>query len=185
MDAAIDADEPDNLNDPNMTHSPHTLPAITVVTPSYNQGQFIESTIQSVLSQNYPILEYIVIDACSTDNTHEVLKKYESEITQIIIEPDKESANAFHKGLVLTNGEWFNWLNSDDVPMPVALLQLAMHARITRRICSTRLAPSIRMIFIFLAVLGTWPSRMNLKANVFNVASRKLETVQPRDYLLF
>ncbi len=106
-----------------------TLPAITIVTPSYNQGQFIESTIQSVLSQGYPNLEYIILDACSTDNTAEILKKYQHKITRIVIEPDSGSANAINKGLAMANGEWFNWLNSDDVLMPGALFQLAMHAQ--------------------------------------------------------
>ena len=104
-------------------------PRITIVTPSYNQGQFSEATIDSVLSQCYPNLEYIVIDACSTDHTVELLRKYEKYLSHLIIEPDRGSADAINKGLRMASGTWFNWLNSDDVLMPGALMQLADHAQ--------------------------------------------------------
>ncbi len=105
------------------------LPSITLVTPSFNQAEFIESTLDSVLSQNYPNLQYIVIDAGSTDGSIDILRRYEPHLSLLVIEPDKGSADAINKGLRLANGEWFNWLNSDDVLMPGALIQLAGHAQ--------------------------------------------------------
>lgn len=105
------------------------LPRISIVTPSFNQGQFIEETINSVLSQNYPNLEYIIIDGGSTDNSIDILRRYEHHLSLLIIEPDKGSADAINKGLRLATGEWFNWLNSDDILMPGALHQLISHTQ--------------------------------------------------------
>lgn len=103
-------------------------PKITIITPSYNQGDFIEDAILSVLDQDYPNLEYIIYDNCSTDKTSFILKKYEDKISKIIIESDRGSANAINKGLSAANGEWINWLNADDVLMPNSLFTLAMVA---------------------------------------------------------
>lgn len=101
------------------------FPKISIVTASYNQGQFIEETIQSVLNQNYPNLEYIVIDGGSTDNSVEIIKKYEQHFTYWVSEKDKGQANAINKGLQLCTGEIFNWLNSDDYLEPGALHKIA------------------------------------------------------------
>lgn len=100
-------------------------PKISIVTPSFNQGKFIEETIRSVLLQNYPNLEYIVIDGGSTDETIEVLKKYEPWITYWVSEPDKGQSHAINKGLERCTGEIFNWLNSDDWLEPNALFDVA------------------------------------------------------------
>jgi glycosyltransferase involved in cell wall biosynthesis len=100
-------------------------PKISIVTASYNQGQFIEETIQSVLNQNYPNLEYIVIDGGSTDNSVEVIKKYQMHFTYWVSEKDKGQANAINKGLKLCTGDIFNWLNSDDYLQPGALHKIA------------------------------------------------------------
>jgi glycosyltransferase involved in cell wall biosynthesis len=89
-------------------------PKISIVTPSYNQGHYIEQAIQSVLNQNYPNLEYIIIDGGSTDNSVEIIQKYQQHLTYWISESDKGQANAINKGLKLCKGEIFNWLNSDD-----------------------------------------------------------------------
>jgi glycosyltransferase involved in cell wall biosynthesis len=92
-------------------------PKITIVTPSFNQGQFIEQTIRSVLLQNYPNLEYIVMDGGSTDNTLEILEKYSRFITWKS-EKDGGQSEAINKGIALGTGELFNWLNSDDYYLP-------------------------------------------------------------------
>lgn len=90
------------------------LPLVSIITPSYNQGEFIEETIDSVLNQTYPNIEYIIVDGGSTDNTLEILKKYENRI-QWISEKDKGQANAINKGILRTKGELIGWINSDDV----------------------------------------------------------------------
>lgn len=90
------------------------LPKISIVTPSYNQGQFIEQTIESVLSQGYPNLEYIIIDGGSHDNSVEIIRKYEKHLHFWVSEPDGGQTDAINKGIQHASGEVFNWLNSDD-----------------------------------------------------------------------
>lgn len=100
-------------------------PKITLVTPSFNQGEFIEETIRSVLLQNYPNLEYIIIDGGSTDDTVMIIKKYEKYISYWISEKDKGQSEAINKGLKIATGEIFNWLNSDDYYAPGTLKKIA------------------------------------------------------------
>ncbi len=100
-------------------------PKISIVTPSYNQGRYIEQTIQSVLDQNYPNLEYIIIDAGSTDNTVEIIKKYEQHISYWVSEKDNGQTDAINKGFVKCTGDIFNWLNSDDYYEPGTFFKLA------------------------------------------------------------
>lgn len=90
------------------------LPKISIITPSFNQGKYLEETIRSVLLQNYPNLEYIVIDGGSTDNSVEIIKKYDKWIKYWISEKDEGQSEAINKGLKECTGEIFNWLNSDD-----------------------------------------------------------------------
>lgn len=101
-----------------------TWPRITIVTPSFGQGKFIEETIRSVLLQGYPNLQYLVIDGGSTDQTREVLERYAPFIDYWVIEPDRGQSHAINKGLERADGEIFGWLNSDDVYAP-GTLQLA------------------------------------------------------------
>jgi glycosyltransferase involved in cell wall biosynthesis len=96
-------------------------PRITVVTPSFNQGKFIEETIRSVLLQDYPNLEYIIMDGGSTDNTVEIIKKYEPWITYWVSEKDRGQCHAINKGFARATGDIFAWLCSDDVYAPGAL----------------------------------------------------------------
>ena len=97
-----------------------------MVTPSYNQGDFIEETILSVVAQNYPNVEYIVIDGGSTDETLSVLEKYKRECSYIVSEPDDGQSSAINKGFVQATGEIFTWLNSDDRFAPGALYAVAL-----------------------------------------------------------
>lgn len=100
-------------------------PKITVLTPNYNYGHYLEETIRSVLLQGYPNLEYIIIDGGSTDNSIEVIKKYEPWLTYWVSEPDRGQTHAINKGLEKATGEIFNWINSDDILMPGALFAIA------------------------------------------------------------
>ena len=97
------------------------LPRITIVTPSYNQGAFLEDTIRSVLDQGYPNLEYIVMDGGSTDNSVEIIEKYADRIDYWESEPDRGQTHAINKGFARATGVIGNWINSDDLLEPGAL----------------------------------------------------------------
>ncbi|MCI0419807.1 MAG: glycosyltransferase [Acidobacteria bacterium] len=101
-------------------------PLVSIVTPSFNQGQFIEETIQSVLAQDYPNIEYLVVDGGSTDNTLEILAKYEDRL-KWISEPDSGQSHAINKGFRMARGEIVAWLNSDDTFLPGAVSKAAQH----------------------------------------------------------
>lgn len=96
---------------------------ISVVTPSYNQAQFIEETIQSVLAQNYEPFEHIVIDGGSTDGTIEILRRYPH--LKWVSEPDRGQSHALNKGLAMVTGDIIGWLNSDDLYEPAAFQTVA------------------------------------------------------------
>jgi glycosyltransferase involved in cell wall biosynthesis len=97
------------------------LPKISIITPSFNQGAFIEDTIRSVVLQDYPALEYIVMDAGSTDGTREIIEKYADAITYWESQPDRGQTHAINKGLARATGDVVAWLNSDDLYCPGAL----------------------------------------------------------------
>ncbi|MBN2372452.1 glycosyltransferase [bacterium] len=90
-------------------------PRISIVTPSYNQGRYLEETILSVLNQNYPDLEYIIIDGGSADNSVEIIKKYSKDLAFWVSEADRGQSHAINKGIARATGEIINWINSDDL----------------------------------------------------------------------
>lgn len=105
--------------DPNVLSSKdRSYPEISVVIPSYNQGRFLERTILSVLNQNYPNTELIIIDGGSRDGSVRLIKKYERFISYWVSEPDKGQSNAINKGFEESSGELMAWQNSDDLYLP-------------------------------------------------------------------
>ena len=104
-------------------------PRISIITPSYNQGEFIEATIRSVLLQGYPNLEYIIMDGGSTDQTVELIKRYEPWITAWVSAGDRGQSHAINKGLAQASGDILAYLNSDDYYLPGALLRVAEYHR--------------------------------------------------------
>lgn len=101
------------------------FPKISIVTPSYNQGKYLEQTIQSVLSQNYPNLDYVIIDGGSTDGSVEIIKKHTTKLTFWESKKDRGQWDAINKGFAKTSGEIMTWLNSDDVLMQGTLQLVA------------------------------------------------------------
>lgn len=98
-----------------------TSQRISIVTPSLNQAQYLESTIRSILGQNYPDLEYVIIDGGSTDGSVDIIRKYEGQLAYWVSEPDTGQGEAINKGFRHTTGEILTWLNSDDMLLPGAL----------------------------------------------------------------
>jgi len=94
---------------------------ISIITPSLNQDQFLEESIESVLNQAYPNLEYIIIDGGSSDNSVEIIKKHSDRITYWVSEPDNGQAHAVNKGISHAHGDIIGWLNSDDIYLPNCL----------------------------------------------------------------
>jgi glycosyltransferase involved in cell wall biosynthesis len=129
-------------------------PRISIVTPSYNQAKFLPETIESILGQCYPNLEYVIIDGGSTDGSVDIIRKYEHHLAYWISERDSGQSEAINKGFKHTTGVIFNWINSDDVLFPGALHRIAEaymrdpgaaiifgdHARSDHRACIKRIS---------------------------------------------
>jgi len=101
------------------------FPRISIITPSFNQGDYIGKCIKSVLAQDYPNIEYIIVDGCSTDQTVGIIKKYDNFISKWISEKDEGQSDAINKGIKYATGEIANWLNCDDYLEPGALHKIA------------------------------------------------------------
>jgi GT2 family glycosyltransferase len=108
---------------PSQTREGCPWPRISVITPSFNQGEFIEATIRSILLQGYPNLECIVMDGGSTDNSVEVIKKYSPWLTYWISEQDNGQSDAINRGLKIASGDFATWINSDDMLCKNALTE--------------------------------------------------------------
>jgi glycosyltransferase involved in cell wall biosynthesis len=101
------------------------LPHISIVTPSFNQAKYLPETIESILNQSYPNLEYIIIDGGSTDGSVDIIKRYESHLSYWVSEKDSGQSDAIMKGFDRSTGELFAWVNSDDVLFPGCLHRIA------------------------------------------------------------
>jgi glycosyltransferase involved in cell wall biosynthesis len=106
-------------------NAPRPAPTISIVTPSFRQGHFLERTLYSVLNQRYPALEYVVQDGGSTDDSVDILRHYESSLTRWTSEPDHGQGDAINRGFAHTSGEIMAYLNSDDLLLPGALAYVA------------------------------------------------------------
>ncbi|MBD2165779.1 glycosyltransferase [Calothrix membranacea FACHB-236] len=100
---------------------------ISIIIPSYNQAPWLEACLESILKQNYPNLEVIIIDGGSTDNSVDVIKRYAHHLTYWVSERDRGQSHALNKGFAKASGNWITWLNSDDLLLPGSLISLQQH----------------------------------------------------------
>jgi glycosyltransferase involved in cell wall biosynthesis len=134
---------------------PASRPKISIVTPSFNQGEFLEETILSIVNQGYPNLEYIIIDGGSIDQSVQIIKKYESQLSYWVSERDTGQAQAINKGLKKCTGDIITWINSDDLLCEHALENIATHFE---------KKPDVGVIFGDTILF--WPNGRNLKKKV-------------------
>jgi glycosyltransferase involved in cell wall biosynthesis len=118
-----------DVDDEGVIRETDDWPRISIVTPSFNQGRFLEATIRSVLLQGYPDLEYIVMDGGSDDGSVEIIRRYEDWISDWVSRPDRGQGDAVNQGWARATGEILGWLNSDDLYLPGALWRVAREFR--------------------------------------------------------
>lgn len=103
-----------------------SFPTLSIITPSFNQAAFLPQTLDSVLNQKYPKLEYIVIDGGSTDGSREIIESYSDRLTFWVSEKDRGQVHALNKGFQRATGDWVGWQNSDDFYLPGAFESFAV-----------------------------------------------------------
>ena len=113
-------------------------PLVSIITPSYNQSAYLEQSMLSVLEQDYPNLEYMVIDGASTDGSAEIISKYSNKLAWWVSEPDRGQADAINKGFKPARGKYIAWLNSDDLYLPGA---------VTQAVTALEAAPEVGLIY--------------------------------------
>ena len=151
-------------------------PKISIVTPSYNQGRFLEKTILSVLNQQYPNLEYIVLDGGSTDNSIDIIKRYSNRLSYWQSGPDKGQAAAIAKGFALSSGTIIGWVNSDDMLMPNSLVNDAKAFLESSDICAVTGRCVIinehgKPFLVSIPIVRSWKSMLYFGSGFYQMAT--------------
>ena len=152
-------------------------PKLSIITPSYNQANFLERTILSILNQGYPNLEYIVIDGGSTDHSVEVIRKYEKYITYWVSEKDSGQVDALNKGFDQATGDWVGFQNSDDVYFPDTFIRFGQ---------AVAKSPELDLVYGDLFIIDQNDQVTELLKTVpFDIKSQLIEGMQIHNQSLF
>lgn len=152
------------------------LPKISIITPSYNQGEYLKQTILSVLGQQYPNLEYIIMDGGSTDNSVEIIKRYADRLSFWKSGPDKGQSAAIAEGFALSTGEIVGWVNSDDILLPKALMNVAKAFLASSEICAVTGRCAIidtngKPFSVAIPIMRSWMSMLYLGTGFYQMAT--------------